>query len=373
MYAVALLQGMVFYGPIATLYRQAQGVSLYQITIIESISLALMILLEIPWGYVADRIGYKKTLVICNALYFVSKIVFWKATGFVWFLSERLLLSIVMSGISGCDSAYLYLSAGEKESHKVFGVYSAMNTSGLVIASVVFSAVAADNYPLSGFLTVVSYGLSMLLSLFLGNVRMEQKRVGLRSSIKEVSSALKANKRFFIFLIAMLLLMESNQTLTVFMSQVQYVRSNIPVNYMGYIYILLSVSGLIAAVSGRFSARFGETKLSKLLFLSATLACGITAITNNALLSVAMIILLRVSASLFFPLGMQIQNRQVTIADRATMLSVYSSTMNLGAVFTNLVFGKLADVGVDYAFGMGAVFCFLGLILYSVWVRKKAS
>lgn len=48
MYAMVLLQGMVFYGPIATLYRQAQGVTVFEITIIESVSLALGILLEIP-------------------------------------------------------------------------------------------------------------------------------------------------------------------------------------------------------------------------------------------------------------------------------------------------------------------------------------
>ena len=82
MYALALLQGMVFYGPIATLYRQAQGVTVFEITVIESISLALGILLEIPWGMIADKIGYRKTMIFCSSLYFISKIVFWQATGF---------------------------------------------------------------------------------------------------------------------------------------------------------------------------------------------------------------------------------------------------------------------------------------------------
>lgn len=68
MYALALLQGMVFYGPIATLYRQAQGVTVFEITVIESISLALGILLEIPWGMIADKIGYRKTMIFCSAL-----------------------------------------------------------------------------------------------------------------------------------------------------------------------------------------------------------------------------------------------------------------------------------------------------------------
>ena len=48
MYAIALLQGMVFYGPVATLYRQAAGVDIFGITLIESISLALCVLLELP-------------------------------------------------------------------------------------------------------------------------------------------------------------------------------------------------------------------------------------------------------------------------------------------------------------------------------------
>ena len=74
MYAVGLTQGMVFYGPVATLYRQAQGVTVFEITLIESISMLLCILLEIPWGMVADRIGYKKTMVLSNLIFFASKL-----------------------------------------------------------------------------------------------------------------------------------------------------------------------------------------------------------------------------------------------------------------------------------------------------------
>ncbi len=90
LYAISFLQGMVFYGPIATLYRQAQGVSIFQITMIESISLALGILLEIPWGIVADKIGYRKTMIFCSVIYFASKIVFWKATGFFYIIATLL-------------------------------------------------------------------------------------------------------------------------------------------------------------------------------------------------------------------------------------------------------------------------------------------
>ena len=56
MYAIAFLQGLVFYSSIATLYRQASGVSVFQITIIESISLVLCLIFELPWGVLADKI-----------------------------------------------------------------------------------------------------------------------------------------------------------------------------------------------------------------------------------------------------------------------------------------------------------------------------
>lgn len=368
MYAIALLQGMVFYGPVATLYRQAQGVTLFQITLIESISLALLILLEIPWGYAADRIGYKKTLVICNALFFVSKIVFWKADGFGGFLAERLMLSVVQSGLSGCDSAYLFLSAGEKHSHRVFSVYSAMGTAGLVIASVVYSALIGSNYALSALLTVVSYGVSMLLSLALGGVPAQVRpRVSLRQSARETAYALKSGKRVLLFVAAAALIAESSQTLTVFMNQPLYIRAGIAPEAMGYLNLLVTAAGLAAAFSGRLSERIGENRLCALLLAAGGIACGAAALTVSPLLAVLCVTALRLSASMFSPVSMRVQNRSVTTANRATILSFYSSIMNGLAVFTNLAFGRLADIGVCWAFLLGAMFCGLALALFIAW------
>ena len=48
MHAISFFQGMVFYSSIATLYRQAAGISVFQITVIESVSLVLSFVFEIP-------------------------------------------------------------------------------------------------------------------------------------------------------------------------------------------------------------------------------------------------------------------------------------------------------------------------------------
>lgn len=218
MYAMALLQGMVFYSPIATLYRQAQGVTVFQITVIESISLALGILLEIPWGIVADKIGYRKTMVFCSGLYFVSKIIFWKATGFGGFLAERILLSVVLAGYSGVDSSILYLSCDGKDTQKVFGVYNSLGTVGLLIAAAVFSVFVQDDYALAGLLTVVSYVFAALLSMGLAEVKQIRVEKSESESFKTTFQNALGNRNLLLFLVAVAFMSETHQTITVFLN-----------------------------------------------------------------------------------------------------------------------------------------------------------
>ena len=106
-FAAYFLEGLCFYGPVATLYRQAAGLTLLEIGTLESVSVAVMLLLELPWGWAADRLGHRRVIVVCTALYALSKVVFWRADGLWDFLLERLIMAAALSRLSGCDSAYL--------------------------------------------------------------------------------------------------------------------------------------------------------------------------------------------------------------------------------------------------------------------------
>ena len=75
----AFLQGMVFYGPVASLYRTQAGLSMGDIALIESVYYLLVVALELPLGAVAARLGYKRMLAVCSAVFFLSKLVFWRA------------------------------------------------------------------------------------------------------------------------------------------------------------------------------------------------------------------------------------------------------------------------------------------------------
>lgn len=371
MYAIALLQGMVFYGPIATLYRLAQGITVFQITLIESISLALCLVLELPWGIIADRIGYQRTMLVCCLLFFISKIIFWQATNFAGFLLERLVLSVVISGLSGVDISILYLSSTKETSQQVFGTYNSLSTVGLLVAAFVFSVFIREDHMLAALCTVISYGTAAILALFLTEVK-DTARCKSHAAKNEWMNALKAvwgNKYLLLFLIGVALLNETHQTLTVYFNQLQYAKMRMPQFFIGAAYVLVTLAGLVSSLSSKVTQRIGAAKLMAGCYLFATSCCVLLAITSSAVVSVGCMITLRISFSLFQPLQSKLQNLQVATENRATALSLFAVIINAIGVGTNVVFGALADRNLCYAFIAGAVLCLFGFIGLKIWSR----
>ena len=367
MYAIAFLQGMVFYGPVATLYRRVQGVSVFQITLIESISLILCLILEIPWGVIADKIGYKRTMVFCCILYFLSKVVFWRADSFWWFLLERIMLSIVIAGMSGVDTSILYLSCEKEHSQKTFGIYNSLSTAGLLLASLLFSVFIGNDYSLAGALTVISYGLSALAALFLTEVKPEKECKFDRIEFKTVLRESFRNRYLILFLIAVAFLSETHQTITVFLNQIQYEKCGLSASAIGYIYVAATIVGLLGIFSAAVTKKTGIKMAGVLLYGLAACACIVLMLTGSAALSIGGIITLRISNSLFQPFQTELQNRQVRVGNRATALSINAMITDSVGAGTNLAFGALAGMNLKASFLFGAILCLAGLCMFLIW------
>lgn len=367
MYAISLLQGMVFYTPVATLYRTAQGVSVFQITVIESISLILCILLEIPWGMVADRIGYRKTMLFCCSLFLASKVIFWQASGFGGFLLERILLSIVISGLSGVDTSILYLSCKEGESQKIFGIYNSLGTVGLLIAAAVYSLFIGENFKLAGALTVISYGFAVLAALGLKEVKEVKKEEAYKFSLHESKQILQqtiADKRLLVFLLGVSVLSETHQVITVFLNQVQYEKCGLSAPAMGYVYIVVTLAGLCGVWSAWFTKKCGRSRMGILLYVLSGVACLTLAFTGNGVLSVGSVLMLQIARSIFGPFQLELQNKQISTERRATALSINAMFIDSVGAGINIIFGFLAGISLGTAFLFGAGLCFAGLCLF---------
>lgn len=372
LWGIALLQGMVFYAPVATLYRQAAGLGIFHITVIESISLWLMLMLEIPWGWAADRIGYRKTMLICCFLYVLSKIVFWRAEGFFGFLLERLLLSVVCSGLSGVDAGLLYLSCREEDSHRAFSIYENLSQAGILAAAGCHALWIGKNYRLAAFLTILSYGAAALLSLGLQEISPEQESRN-RADPERMLSVMKGqlgNPKMLLLLLAVGFLNESHQTITVFLSQLQYVKAGMSHQEISLAYILTSLIALTGGFSAVLCRKTGAKAMGTGLMLLAAMSCLLLGLFPLPFLSVLAVVLLRLSFSLMQPLQMNLQNKQITGRDRATALSMNAVVMESLGIFLNLIFGRLADLRLDLAMFLGAVLCGIGAVLYRLSLSK---
>lgn len=376
-YMMALCEGMVFYGAISTLYRQAAGLSMTQIAAIESIALVISLLLELPWGIIADRIGYRKTIILSSLFYFVSKIVFWQANSFLDFLLERFLLSVALAGLSGCDTGMLYLSCEEKDAQKVFSIWQNMGTIGMLIAASIYSLFLSNQpYRLAALLTVMSYLGLFLASLGLQEVKAPKtaqetttKKESVPVFLDLLVKVLK-DKKLVAFLVGVVLLSETHQVVTVFLSQLQYQRCGIPRKYFGYLLGIITLVRMISLFSTRWTNRLGKRRLTGLVYGIAVLSCITMGITQNPWLTIGAMMLLASSMSLFEPLQLKIQNESIHTKERATLLSIYAVLMeSMGAVI-NLLLGRIAEGQLSQALCLGACFCLVGGLLVQPLVKR---
>ncbi|WP_071429044.1 MFS transporter [Angelakisella massiliensis] len=366
---LALLQGLVFYAPVATLYRQVRGVSLFQITLMEGISLGLSIVLELPWGIVSERIGYRRTLLFCSALYLLSKIIFWQANGFFLFLLERLLLAVVLAGFSGVDAAYLTAVTPSSQRQHIFGLYEGASTAGLLLADLCFSFLPSGDYSEAALLTVFAYTAALLCAFGLKEVPCQQ--ISQKFSFQFFLS-LFPKGRVILLLIGSALLLESCQTITVFFSQPLMTAAGFPSPLLGVLHAAMVLCGFSSLFSEHICRLMGRQNVLLLVSLCTALVCLILALPLSWSILGLSLLLLRCTCGILAPLSLALRSEAVADAgSMAARLSAQSCLMNLLAVVTNLFFGTAAQKSLSCGIIMGILFSLAAFIFFIIYCIPK--
>lgn len=359
---IAFMQGLVFYGPVATIYRRAYGLELEGLFLIESISWVVVILLELPWGRFADRFGYRKTLLLGNLVFLGSKFVFSVATGFTCFLVERLMLAIALSALSGCSEALLYRSVGPERADVAFGRWNAASVAGLVAASVCWPLLRPLSLRVSAYATVLPYAMAFVCSMFLTNVdessiiRRQPGRGSLGSGVHHTFLALRRDTSLLVFLVISALVNEAAQVSTVFLAPLQYERAGIPLQSYGYLFTIVQSAGMIAACSGPLARLLGRERSLRFLLLTGAVSLAALALTRSPGLSVIALVTMAASASLFRPLSALRQNESIIGTERASSLSMNAMVMELVAAVLNVGIGRASSNSIGAGFAVLSVF-----------------
>lgn len=97
-----------FFWPVFTLFLLARDLSYTQIALLNSLSAGVVVVGELPTGYVADRIGRRNSMVVSSVLYAVSILGFAVAESFPEFVVLWTVWAFAQTFRSGAGAAWLY-------------------------------------------------------------------------------------------------------------------------------------------------------------------------------------------------------------------------------------------------------------------------
>ena len=375
MYAIAFFQGIVLYASISTLYRQARGLSLAEYAVIDGFSYLFQLAFEIPFGMLADRIGYKKTLVFSNGIYLLSKVIFWQAFGFGSFLLERLFFSMALAGLSGLDVSILYLSCGKEDSQKIFGRYSAFGTAGMLTGCFIFTLFLSENYSATALGTVISYGIAFILSFFIEDVKEAAPKDAL-PSVGRLASIFKItlqDRKFLLFILGETMVSYSTWAVRVLLIQNKYLSLGLTTQHIGWIDIVFSTLALTAVYSAALTRKLGFRRFMVAGMGVAALCAVVIGSTGSISLAILCSAAVEISATMLSPLINDLYSKRVSVSDRATQLSVYAMMAEIISFGLSFLMAAVTEHSYFGSFVFCSLMAATGIVLFLACYRNNTS
>src|SRR3989338_9200182 len=112
LHLISALRWFMVAMPIFVLFLQDNGLSMTQIITLQVMFSIIIVVAEIPSGYLADIISRKISIIIGLLLGFLAYVIYAQSYQFTGFLLAEMILGFGSSFLSGADSALLYDTLG---------------------------------------------------------------------------------------------------------------------------------------------------------------------------------------------------------------------------------------------------------------------
>ena len=366
---VCFLNGLVFFAPVALLVRTQAGVSEHVFFILQALLSGVIFLGEIPTGFITDKIGYRKSLILAQVLLLGARSLLLAAfvsRSLVLFVVEAVVEGIAACFTSGTGSAYLYDLYGENGYLVKTAHAENFGTAGFIISTVAYAGI----YKISGMeglliTTVVMDIIAVVCSFFL---RSESSKAVIADRKEVQILAVFKNKKAFLFVIS-LAIFSIAWLLINFFYVVKLENCGLPVEWMSLIILSYSAVQMLAEpILGKLSdGKNGKSSREKLPAVTAA-AAGVAFLLFGVVKFRAAVLLLMLILPLLLNLPeyllMNLENQFVDEAEcgsqRAATLSVLNMGVNLVEILTLSASAFLTKIGIQWCF----VFlgCFLMVI-----------
>lgn len=363
---VCFLNGLVFFAPVALLVRTQAGVSEHVFFILQALLSGVIFLGEIPTGFITDKIGYRKSLILAQVLLLGARSLLLAAfvsRSLVLFVVEAVVEGIAACFTSGTGSAYLYALYGENGYLAKTAHAGNFGTAGFIISTVAYAGI----YKISGMeglliTTVVMDVIAVVCSFFL---RSESSKTIIADRKEVQILAVFKNKKAFLFVISLAIFSIAWLLINFFYVE-KLENCGLPVEWMSLIILIYSAVQMLAEpILGKLSdgknGKSGRGKLPAVTAATAGVAFLLFGVVKFRSAVLLLILILPLLLNLPEYLLMNLENQFVDEAEcgsqRAATLSVLNMGVNLVEILTLSASAFLTKIGIQWCFVF--VGCFL--------------
>ena len=363
---VCFLNGLVFFAPVALLVRTQAGVSEHIFFLLQALLSGVIFLGEIPTGFITDKIGYRKSLILAQVLLLGARSLLLAAfvsRSLVLFVVEAVVEGIAACFISGTGSAYLYALYGENGYLAKTAHAGNFGTAGFIISTVAYAGI----YKISGMeglliTTVVMNIIAVVCSFFL---RSESSKTVIADRKEVQILAVFKNKKAFLFVISLAIFSIAWLLINFFYVE-KLENCGLPVEWMSLIILSYSAVQMLAEpILGKLSdgknGKSGRKKLPAVTAVTAGVAFLLFGVIKFRAAVLLLMLILPLLLNLPEYLLMDLENQFVDETEcgsqRAATLSVLNMGVNLVEILTLSASAFLTKIGIQWCFVF--VGCFL--------------
>lgn len=314
--------------PIFYHYQKVAGLSDPEIFRIQTLYYFFFFALEIPTGYLADIIGYRKTLYLSGIVLLISNLIPIFFLTFSGFLAHFFLIALARALASGTAGAYLYEFLEEHDQTSLYkrteGKARAWGLIGRVLGWSVIGSLMALEISLPYSLTA----LSALFSVFFAMKLPKLKRIRDRSlnlNLAQVWSKLIRSNQLVLVIFLGTGIFVLARVLEVHLFQPLLKAKNFSVASFGMILAAMSIFEAFFSHQA-YQVRKWISDLPAIFILTSAMCLSLVLIVFSGQIGVFLGLLLFAACfGLSFPIQMQLLNEQIpTGFPRATLLSIES-------------------------------------------------
>ena len=352
------------YLPLIAVYAvSVAGLDLGQFGLVASLTALTSLVLEIPSGYLSDRIGHKKSLILGCFIMALSPLAY-----VIWPNFTGVLLGSAgyfggYAFISGTLDAFLHESLLELDRGKEYGRVVGRAQAVSLLGNVVLVSLVPLLYPLDHRLPFLVGSLlmtaSFCLSFFLTTPRRSKREVAELESVSfmNLMRSLHVSRAHLLFLFLGVTGAASDKVPE--FREIYLQVQGMPVIYFGF---LLAISSLIAALASfnihklEFLPERAYYGLSAAVLVSLTILAGIGGLWLGAACMILLVVYNRNEITLT---QSYLLRRCPTRELKATYLSTLAFAKALNGLWIPLALGYLAS-----AYGIRAGYGYFGVILF---------